>query len=145
MKFFKKPPTLPFVPLRFVFISISLFFIVIGGYSLFTKGLNYGIDFLGGVKLQYRFSEPVSENDVRNSLENSDLGSLSVIRLGEESENRIIIKLAQTDVGESPLSQIITPKLQKTFEKAQVILEQEETVGPKVGKELRRKGALAIL
>ena len=145
MRLFKTTPNIPFVPLRFVFISISLFFIVIGGYSLFTRGLNYGIDFLGGVKLQYHFSEPISENDVRKALEDSELGPISVIRLGEEAENRLLIKLAQTGNEGFTFSHIITPKLEKAFNKAQITLEREETVGPKVGKELRRKGILAVL
>ena len=41
-------------------ITLSLIVIIISLAGLFTKGLNYGIDFSGGSMFQIKFEEPVT-------------------------------------------------------------------------------------
>lgn len=151
MRLFKQTPNFPLVRLRFVLMGISLALLAFSGFLFFTKGLNYGTDFLGGVKLQYLFPKQVAEGEVRQLLNQLNLGEVSVVRLGDPQEKRLVIKVpyptqeATSAAEATPVAGQITPKLAEQFGQAGLILELEETVGPKVGSELRRKGILAVL
>ena len=145
MKLFKQTPNFPFVRRRFLFLGISGALVVTCLFIFFTRGLNFGTDFLGGVKLQYHFANEVSEADIRKTLADLNLGEISIVRLGDPKEKRLAIKVAKTSDDISSLSKTITPKLTEAFGEANVTLEMEVTVGPKVGSELQRKGTLAVL
>jgi len=145
MKLFGKTPNVPFVKYRHLFLAGSALIIAISLTAFFTRGLSYGIDFLGGVKLQYQFPKVVSEEEVRQSLTSLNLGDVSVVRFGTEADRRIIIKVPKASEASAALSSLITPKLTEGFGAEGLTLEQEEIVGPKVGQELRRKGTMAVL
>ena len=145
MKLFKQTPNFPFARRRFLFLGISGALVVTCLFIFFTRGLNFGTDFLGGVKLQYHFANEVSEADIRKTLADLNLGEISIVRLGDPKEKRLAIKVAKTSDDISSLSKTITPKLTEAFGEANVTLEMEVTVGPKVGSELQRKGTLAVL
>lgn len=145
MKLFSQTPKVPFVSLRFVFLGISLVLVAASLFLLSTKGLNYGTDFLGGIKLQYRFPKEVSEGEIRKILADLNLGEISVVRLGDPKEKRMMIKIAKTGEEVSSQAAVITPQLTSVLGEEGLLLELEETVGPQVGKELRRKGILAVL
>ncbi len=60
--------TIPFLGKRRLYYMISGAIIVIGLISLFTRGLNQGVDFSGGRTYQVRFDEPVNTADIAGSL-----------------------------------------------------------------------------
>ncbi|OIP05140.1 MAG: protein translocase subunit SecDF [Bacteroidetes bacterium CG2_30_32_10] len=57
-----------FIGLRKIYYVISLSVIVIGIISLSTRGLSYGIDFLGGRSYVVRFDRDVKTDEVRTAL-----------------------------------------------------------------------------
>jgi len=57
-----------FLRKRKVAYGVSAVVIAIGLFSLFTKGLNLGVDFEGGRSFQVRFDQPVEVSDVAASL-----------------------------------------------------------------------------
>ncbi|MBT3182351.1 MAG: protein translocase subunit SecF [Deltaproteobacteria bacterium] len=140
----KKRFNLPFIKYRFWFMAVSIIFVVGSLTVIFTKGFNYGIDFKGGAKLEYQFVKPVSESEVRTALQNINLGNVQVVRFGEKKDNRMSIKV-ELPKEHAEIGGIISKQLEKTFGKGEIKLEQEETVGPKVGEELRKKAWLTIL
>jgi preprotein translocase subunit SecF len=135
------------------FTRLQPFYILVGGILiatsvilLFTKGLNFETDFKGGIKLQYQFTQEVKEGSLRASLVKvPGIGSFSIQRLGEDQENRFVIKIELPENGQDTLSTQVTQNLTTTFGAEGTILEKEDSVGPKAGKELRRKGLLAIM
>lgn len=144
MKFLNKTPSIPFMKHRFLYLAVSI--LLMGG-SLFlvaTRGLNFGTDFMGGVQLQYRFPTGVSEGELRALLKKMEMPGVSVVRFGDISENRLAIKISHPKEAIESYGKTITPELQKTFG-AETLLEMEETVGAKVGDELKQKGILAVL
>ncbi len=147
MKLFRKTPNFPFVKYRRLFFAGSMIIVVTSLGLLWTKGLNYGIDFLGGVKLQYQFPSVVAEEDVRAVLADLPLGDISVVRYGKAEDRRMILKMALSRENQKlgDIAAQITPKLAAKFGEQGLLLEQEENVGPKVGQELRRKGILSVL
>ncbi|HQG12802.1 MAG: preprotein translocase subunit SecF [bacterium ADurb.Bin270] len=133
----------PFVKYRGIFVLISAIAVAASIFVISTKGFNYGIDFQGGAKLEYKFSRHVAEDEVRSALEDLELANLSVVRFGQPSDNMMSIKV-ELPKEHAQISGIISPALEKTFGEDGVKLEQEGTVGPKVGEELRRRALLTI-
>jgi len=135
---------IPFVKYRFLLMGISALLFIGSVVSIAVYGLNYGIDFKGGAKLAYKFNIPVTEGQIRDALEGEVPGNANVVRFGEEKENRMSIKIELPEEHAS-IGDIITAALEKKFGSGNVLLEKEETVGPRVGKELRGKALLATL
>jgi len=105
-------------------------------------GPRYGIDFAGGTLLHVRFHQPVDIGAVRNAL--SDLGDVSVQEFGT-IPGEYLLRLPESGTDLAGISTALKDKLDKTFgEEAYEVL-RTETVGPRVGNELREKALLAVL
>jgi preprotein translocase subunit SecF len=115
-----------------------------GLFVILKYGFNYGIDFEGGAKLTYKFQTAVSEGQVRDALKKMGMNDADVVRYGNPQENRMTIKVTLPEE-HAKLGEQITGGLEEAFGKGGATLESEETVGPKVGKELRRKAWLAVV
>jgi SecD/SecF fusion protein len=77
---------------RKVFYVISGVIILIGTVSLFTRGLNQGVDFTGGRNYVVRFEQPVSTVDIQSSLTDV-LGETPEVKIhGSNNEIRISTK-----------------------------------------------------
>ena len=57
-----------FIGVRKRFYILSSIIVILGLGSLFTKGLNYGVDFVGGRTFVVRFDDTVNNEDLRNEL-----------------------------------------------------------------------------
>lgn len=131
-----------FIALSKLFVVVSIVAIVASCFYLVTRGLNFDTDFTGGRKLVYQFAEPMSESEIREVLEAKGAKRFSVRHYGEDAENRFIIK---TGVMAGDGDDIIKNSIGEALSKAGVTLQQEESVGPKAGKELRQKAQVAVL
>jgi len=140
----KQRLNIPFIKYRHLFMLISLAAVVASLALFATRGFNYGIDFQGGAKLEFKFDQPVTEGAIRSALADLNLGDVSVVRFGEARDNRMSIKV-ELPKEHAEIGRNITAALEKSFGEGSVHLEQEETVGPRVGKELRKKAWLTIL
>ena len=133
---------IPFMKFRWLAAFISVILILGSIFLIATRGLNYGIDFKGGAKLEYQFPEEISESELRASLSGLGLGDISVVRFGPADERRMSIRVEQAET-HAQIAPKITAALTKEY--GNILLESEETVGPKVGAELRKKAWLTIL
>ncbi|MDO8518727.1 MAG: protein translocase subunit SecF [Deltaproteobacteria bacterium] len=131
----------PFMRLKWVFIAISVAFIVASIGLVIGKGLNFGVDFKGGIKLVYQFTRPIGDGEIRGMLGLKGFPDADVIRFGGEAENRYLVKTKF--IADRNVSQEILAALQALDPGASLI--SEENVGPKVGAELRRRGIFAII
>lgn len=81
------------------FIGLSLFLLLIGGYSLYSKGgPRYGIDFKGGTLVYVRFTGQVPVDKIRTGLRGQGLGDSQIqeIRdLARPGSNEVVIGLEQ--------------------------------------------------
>ncbi len=127
-----------------IFVSISVLAILGSILIVASKGLNFGTDFKGGTKLQYRFEKSVEESDVRRLLDPLNLGDFSVQKTGKPEENRLVIKIKKQENTEK-ISDQISQTLKNNLTANTSILEQEESVGPKAGADLRKKAQMAII
>lgn len=138
------PKNIPFMKNKRYLIAISLIVTIGALIMMFKNGLNYGIDFRGGVKLLYSFNTNLNDGDIEALLAQSGIDSM-VQRYGDKNLNQFSVKTKQTEATLEDTVTKITSLLNEKYKDGGVKLEQQETVGPKVGQELRHKGQLAIL
>jgi preprotein translocase subunit SecF len=137
------PKNFPFIPKQKYFLVLSLILSIAGLYVMVINGLNYGIDFVGGIKLTYKFNQTVGDGELQSALAGLPT-EVAVQRMGLPQDNLFVVKVKGTDTDPNAFSRQVTQTLEAKYPGA-VTLAGEESVGPKVGKELRRKGLLAIL
>ena len=113
-------------------------------YFQFTRGswLNYGVDFLGGTMVQVTIDEPTDAGEIRNLLENV-VPNAQVANFGSDAE--FLIRTPASTEGERPASDVVTQALNEHYGTGVVRVDRVETVGPKVGAELQRNAAIALI
>ncbi len=134
-----------FIGKRFIFMALSALIILVGMGALLTRGLNYGIDFAGGTMVQVRFAKPLSADDVRAALKDINMADASIQQFEDAEAHEFLIRVEKSTSNLVGLSDKIKAELEKAFGRENVDIRRVEMVGPKVGKDLRRQGMLAIL
>src|SRR5690554_5882840 len=131
-----------FVKLFKYFSVLSL--ILVGGTIVlfFTKGLNYGVDFRGGVEIQVKFEESVEAGELREKLNDLYLSQLQSI--GEASQNEFLLKLESDDMDLNVLSAKVEEVLSNHYGQGRFEILKTDIVGPKAGEELRTSAFKAI-
>jgi preprotein translocase subunit SecF len=136
-----------FVGYRFYAVTASIVVILLGAVSLAVRGVNYGIDFAGGTLVHVKFQQPVSINDIRAALESISAKDVTVQDFGGGGGNEFIVRMLESDPElKRGLTQQITNALTERFKgKSEFEVLRVETVGPRVGKDLRQRAVLAVL
>ncbi len=126
-------------------LAFSLTLIVISLGSLILKGgPRYGVDFKGGTDVQVKFSGPVEIEAIKESLRKIEVEDPVVQRFGEASEREYLIKMEKVSEELQGLSSQVGEILESDFGAGSFEIRKVEMVGPKVGKDLRRKGFWAV-
>lgn len=129
-----------FLGFRFYAAGFSIITTILALFLLATKGLNFGLDFTGGTLVEVTYSQPVSLEHIRETLEKGGYQRASVVNLG--SERDVVVRLQKT--ADVQIGNHVVELLQRDVE-GEVKLRRVEYVGPQVGEELREKGGLALL
>lgn len=85
-KIFRDDLLVPFMSLRWAAGFISLLAVLLSFYFIFTKGINYGVDFAGGVQLvlQFNDSSKANEDAIRKAFKDIGLNDASVQSFGAD-------------------------------------------------------------
>ena len=122
-----------------VYLSSLLIFISL--ISIFTKGLNYGVDFNGGTLIEISFENNAPIDDIRKYLKDNNYEKSSVQYFGSGTD--ILIRMPNIiSSAEATLSNTLLAELNREFSFS---LKRVEYVGAQVGEELRDQGILAAL
>jgi preprotein translocase subunit SecF len=141
-----KPNTnINFMSKRHVFMGLSFLLLIISIFLFSTKGLNYGIDFTGGIELQVKFKNNTKIVEVRKSLSRLNLRALEVQSFGEENINEFLLRIKGQEEKLTETIKNIENNLSSSFGNDSYDVRKVDLVGPKVGKELRSKGFYAII
>ncbi|GBD26473.1 hypothetical protein HRbin30_01805 [bacterium HR30] len=121
--------------------------IVVGALSLTLRGPNYGIDFAGGTLVQVRFKQPTPIDEVRKALAGLELGEASIQDFGGNTNggSEFLIRVPVKGDHLSDFSAQVTSALESRFGKDSWEIQRIETVGPRVGGELRWRAILAVI
>ncbi len=150
MQIFKTVPTFDFMGKRKLALIFSMSLIIFSLYSLFDKGLNFGLDFTGGVLIEVNYPESVNLEDVRATLSKTGYPEASVLHYGTSRDVQIRIASPEetaTENAEANKSDIVSDIILAALKKADdgVEMRRQEFVGPQVGDELRDDGGLAMI
>ena len=121
---------------------LSILAVLISIVSLSTRGLNFGIDFTGGVLLEVGYPETADLAKIRQSLALEGFGEAQVQNFGTARDVMIRL-LPREGLDRSQLGEEILQILRASG--GDVSLRRAEFVGPQVGEELTERGGLAML
>ena len=142
MEFFRKVTRYPFMATRRRWYVVSAVLILGSLAALTVRGLNFGIDFTGGVVLEFAFPQAANLEQVRGALAKAGIEGASVQSFGTASDVLVRV-LPEADGDTNRLGQSVLAAVQAYEPGAE--LRRTEVVGPQVGQELAEKGALAVL
>lgn len=125
--------------------GLASLLLVIGTIVLyFTKGINYGVDFRGGVEVQVKFKEKVALSDLRNQMEEKKVALSQLQSIGDENQNEFLLKL-ETDKGDlNAVSAQVSSVLDEKYGNGSYEILKNDIVGPKAGAELRTSAFKAL-
>ena len=124
---------------RFAGLIVSAILSIASIIMFFYPGLNYSIDFLGGVVIELRLPDPVDQATIRADFDELHFGDVRVQEFGSPRE--ILVKLERQAEGENA-RKTIEAMLSAKLPGAEI--RRIESVGARVSSELFRKGLLAV-
>jgi len=132
-----------FMRWRFVCVAVSMALFIATFGLLFSKGLNYGIDFAGGTLVQVKTEKVVDIADIRESLKGQGWEGLVIQEYGSPDE--ILIRIpGDLEKGQSA---VMGDKIRQALDTLTegTTVRRVEYVGPQIGEELKKRGLTAIL
>ena len=160
MEVFNPNSNINFLGLRRISITISAVLVVIALGAIFVRGLNYGLDFTGGVLVEVEYANPVEVSDVRAALGAAGYGDAQVVSSGaRDVAIRLQNREAKTDAaagasgGTAAAAQAKTRNDQLAAEVLKALqvkrsdarIKSNDFVSATVGDELKSDGIIAVL
>lgn len=142
MDFFYIESHIQFLKVRKVAFAISAVLILVSLASLATRGLNFGIEFRGGVVIEAGFPESVDLPPIRSALEAAGIDRTVVQHFGSSREVTVQL-MAEEGADAAGTRDRVMDVLRSVDAAAE--LRRVEFVGPQVGRELAEQGGLAAL
>jgi preprotein translocase subunit SecF len=141
VEFFSHQTSYPFMATRKVWYTLSAVLMIASVVSFFTRGLNLGIDFTGGVSAQVSFSQAANVDEVRTKLTAAGFHEPQVQNFG--SSRDVVIRLppdpSQTEASIRSKLETVVKSIDATAKVPQL-----DVVGPQVGNELRTSAIWAL-
>jgi preprotein translocase subunit SecF len=125
---------------RFFAVSGLLLLLTIGAF-IYRGGLNYGIDFTGGILMRISFQNEVGLQDVRRAVEESGINSFEL----QSSGNLIMIRAKKNLKSQEEFESLVESSMRLRFPDNPVKIEGIEYVGPTVSKYLSKQAVYAFL
>jgi preprotein translocase subunit SecF len=168
MEFFRIRRDIPFMRHALVLNAISAITFIAAVFFIVTRGLHLSIEFTGGTVIEVAYTEPADINRVRSTVEALKLGEVQVQKFGTSRDvlirlpvrgdvkqaqvvERVFGALCQAEGGVVTTQAVKSDKGSETTAPVcgqvgaeRVRLQRSEFVGPSVGSELARDGALAL-
>jgi preprotein translocase subunit SecF len=142
MEFFKHQARIRFLEKRRYWYAVSLLVIVGSIVAVVTRGLNFGIDFTGGVVIEAHFPQAPDLERLRTALNTGGLDDAVVQSFGTAQD--VLVRLPPVD---NEAAREVTEQVRAALASvdAAVEIRRTESVGPQAGRELAEKGATALL
>ena len=127
---------------RKIALVFSLIVVIVSIGSLATRGLEFGIDFTGGILLEVGYPQAADLVSIRSNLADAGFDDVQVQRFGADTD--VLVRLPpQEGVNPDELREQLRSAV--AVGTAGVDLRRVEFVSPQVGKELTERGSLALI
>jgi preprotein translocase subunit SecF len=123
-------------------LALSLLLVIASFVSLATRGLEFGIDFTGGILLEVQYEGVADLEGIRGDLTNAGYANAQVQRFGADDDVLVRLPPQEGDVD------AVRARLQQVLQEGAVPVKEllrVEFVSPQVGSELAERGALALV
>ena len=169
MEFFRIRRDIPFMRYALVLNVISFVTFAAAVFFIFTRGLHLSIEFTGGTVLEVEYAQTADINRTRETVEKMGFGEVQVQNFGtsrdvlvrlpvrgdvkqSEIASQVFAELCRAESGSVGTKQYTTPQGEQVSRPSctnaagaePLKLSRTEFVGPSVGDELARDGALAL-
>lgn len=147
MKLLKLVPdhtNLDFMRWRNVALAISLLLTISSVAFTVYRGLNLGVDFIGGQVVRVSFQQPIDAEQLRGRIDGLHLGEADISQFGRDPKN-FQIRLAKPGGGDAAANAVasrVRQEIGKDYPGARI--ESVDTVSGKVSEELAKNSAIAI-
>jgi preprotein translocase subunit SecF len=134
IRFLDKTPKIDFIGNRWYGFSFTIIGMIVTVASLAVQGLNFGIDFTGGVIMEIRTEQPADIAKLRQILDVPELGGAMIQSVGENHD--VMIRLApQKNLQQSAVADRARARIEENYG-VSVDFQRVDYVGPQVGEEL---------
>ncbi len=131
-----------FMGIRYINMAISFILLLVSIFFLTTKGLNFGIDFRGGVIIEAKLEKAIELTPLYKALEPLNLGE---VHLQNVDKSNLMVKIGNHKNSDQQQNiSKIKDSLNNFFEN-KIEYKKIDFVGPQVGSELIKDGLLAVL
>ena len=130
--------TINFMGVRNIAFALTVVLTLLSLASLFTKGLNLGLDFTGGTQIELSYEQPADLGKIREQLAGAGYADAVVQSFGATTD--VVVRMQGND---PELGNNVATALRQAGEQLEV--KKVEFVGPQVGEELRDQGGLGLL
>lgn len=139
--FFNKPPSFDFLRFHKNGFIMSFALAALTVWALFTQGLNLGIDFTGGLVMEMRTVEKADVQAMRDAMAKAGYNEVTLQNFGSDKDVMLRMQLPE---GSEQATEV--QKIRDAIDTAKNIeFRRVDFVGPQVGSELIKNGALAVI
>ncbi|OOR83360.1 protein translocase subunit SecF [Moraxella canis] len=131
---------IPFMKLEKPMMAFSVLFILAGLIALIVKGLNFGLDFTGGVSANVAYEQPVEQAQVVQALADNGFNDAVVQYLGTRQE--LLVRLPPQDGSAENLSAALDQIL--NFPNNPSTIDSISIIGSQLGNEIYLNSLLAM-
>jgi preprotein translocase subunit SecF len=144
MKWIKEKTSIDFLSRtpRTIAITFAIVTMLISFVLLATRGLNFGIDFTGGILMEVGYPEAADVDRIRTLMDEAGFEEVQVQTFGADTD--VLLRLPPQPEGDADtIRSTLTETLAADHPGAEV--RRVEFVGPQVGEDLREQGATAMI
>ncbi len=143
MEFFNPNSNFDFLGARRISVGISVVLMLLSVAALGVRGLNYALDFTGGVLIEAKYEQPVAIDQVRSALDAGGFHNAQVQSLGGTRDVSIRLQPEADQKNADEIAGDVMRALQTARPDAS--LSRHDFVGPQVGQDLKNDGIVAAV
>lgn len=142
IRILSKAPSINFVKWRMFGFALTVIGVAGTGFLFFSQGLNYGIDFAGGVVMELRTEEKADLGKMRELLSHSSMPDATLQNI--DSDTQVLLRI-RPEGGQSQAH--VAAQVKAIFDSgygAGITYERVDYVGPQVGEEMVESSIIAL-
>jgi preprotein translocase subunit SecF len=145
MELIKPGTKIPFTQYRHIAIALSTLVNVSVLLFLFIHGPRLGVDFAGGTLVHLKLQQNAGIADIRSALGSLATADTVIQDFGQQGSNEFLVRMGKPSVEIGAVGEQIRANLSQRFGEKGFEIRRIESVGPKVGEELRQRGIWSVI